>query len=517
MLFQSAGFIFVFLPLTLVFYYCIKSKYGIHPSLLLLCLSSVIFYSVYNPNHVAVIIVSILFNYWVASKISERNSSTFLFIGVSFNLLLLGWFKYFLLLSETVNSVLYLELELPDIILPIAISFFTFQQISYLVDLYRKEAKLYPFLQYFTFVTFFPQLIAGPIIHHKEIFPQLNERYLNRNKIGANLAIGGTLFCLGLIKKLGIADSVAPFADDLFNMSGVGYTPPLLDAWLGVGAYSLQIYFDFSGYSDMALGLARMFGIRLPLNFYSPYRATNIVDFWRCWHITLSRFLRKYLYFPLGGNRHGIFRRYANLFLVMILGGLWHGADWTFALWGGLHGLYLSLYHSWRYVIPSTWQSPGLSRVSWALTLVFVIIAWVPFRADDIETVMSVYSGMFGFEGFRIGENKLILLGKQNYMYGNLGLILANLGLSIDPSGSMTLTSHAWLTVAALIAFFCPNSYQILRRYKPALNLGEFLKNDRFTSFQIKLVWPVGLLLALCAALSFLKQSTTIEFLYFQF
>src|SRR4029078_9582961 len=250
---------------------------------------------------------------------------------------------------ETTNTIFNLQNSNVDIILPLAISFFTFQQIDYLADLYQNKAYVPSLLKYFLFNTFFPQLIAGPIVHHGEIIPQFeNKKIFQLN--ARNLAIGFTIFFMGLFKKVAIADNIAPIANQVFHLANIGVTPTFWEAWTGAFIYSFQLYFDFSGYSDMAIGLACLFGISLPINFNSPYKATNIIDFWRRWHITLSRFLRDYLYIPLGGHRLGSGRRYANLVITMLLGGLWHGASWTFVVWGGLHGVYLMINHGWRHL-----------------------------------------------------------------------------------------------------------------------------------------------------------------------
>ena len=242
------------------------------------------------------------------------------------------------------------------VVLPLGISFFTFTQIAYLVDVQRGIASEPSFLNYVLFVTFFPHLIAGPIIHHKEMMPQFQRA---ADRPGGDIAVGSALFAIGLFKKVIIADFAAHYVGTAFTPGGDAV--PLAMAWEAALNYTVQIYFDFSGYSDMALGLSRMFGIDLPLNFNSPYKARNLIEFWRCWHMTLSRFLRDYLYFPLGGNRHGTVMRYTNLLTVMLLGGLWHGANWTFVAWGGVHGIGLMVNHLWR-----NRNLPLSKRTSWS-------------------------------------------------------------------------------------------------------------------------------------------------------
>ncbi len=284
----------------------------------------------------------------------------------------------------------------PGLALPLGISFFTFQQIMFLVDSYRGEVKPPPFLDYACFIAFFPHLISGPIVRPSHILPQL-ATLAPRLDVQARLAEGAELFLLGLAKKIVLADGLARFADPGFAAAGRGDAVSLIEAWVALLAYGLQIYFDFSGYSDMAIGLARMFGISFPLNFRSPYQARDIGDFWRRWNITLSGFLRDYLYIPLGGNRHGEGKRIRNLMITMLLGGLWHGAAWRFLFWGGLHGVFLVV-HGWskrlRLALPR--------RLSWGITLLAVLLAWVPFRAQNFGAALEMYRGLFGLNGLAV-------------------------------------------------------------------------------------------------------------------
>ena len=354
MLFNSYEFIFLFLPIVLLGFHLIGKQGHHRVAIAWLVGASLFFYGWWNPAYLLLMLFSVLFNYSVGVSLSNTSgrkllSKTILTIGVSVNLAILGYFKYANFFVDNLNALSGTNLILNEVILPLAISFFTFQQIAYLVDAYRGKTKEYNFLHYCLFVTFFPQLIAGPIVHHKEMLPQFAKDavYKLRSK---HLAIGITIFALGLFKKVVLADGVSVYATPVFNAAEAGVMLTFFEAWGGALAYTFQLYFDFSGYSDMAIGIARMFGIRLPLNFNSPYKATSIIDFWRRWHITLSRFLRDYLYIPLGGSRKGRVRRYINLMTTMILGGLWHGAGWTFLLWGALHGFYLMINHAKRFL-----------------------------------------------------------------------------------------------------------------------------------------------------------------------
>ena len=333
MLFNSHIFIFFFLPITLLVFHQIGRRGKHRLAISWLVAASFFFYGWWNPPYLGLILISILFNYVLGVSLSRIPRKTLLIVGISGNLALLGYFKYANFFTDTLNALTDANIALQQIVLPIAISFFTFQQITYLVDAYRGETQEYNFLHYCLFVTFFPQLIAGPIVHHKEMLPQFAEKSLYKIKAD-NLAVGVTIFIIGLFKKVILADGIAVYATPMFDAAEWYDSLTFFEAWCGALAYSLQLYCDFSGYSDMAIGIARMFGVKLPINFYCPYKAHNIIEFWRRRHITLSRFLRDYLYFPIGGNRRGVSRRYVNVMITMLLGGLWHGAGWTFVVWG---------------------------------------------------------------------------------------------------------------------------------------------------------------------------------------
>jgi len=330
-----------------------------------------------------------IFNYYIGKrliKLQHTEPKVLLGVGIFFNLALLGYFKYSDFFIMNFNTMTGSDIGLLYLALPLAISFYTFQQIAYLVDSYRGETKEYDFLTYALFVTFFPQLIAGPIVHHSEMMPQFTKK---ENKIfnHFNIALGLFIFSMGLFKKVVIADTFAMWATKGFD---VAPTLNMIEAWITSLSYTFQLYFDFSGYTDMAIGAALLFNIKLPNNFFSPYKATNIQDFWRRWHITLSRFLKDYIYIPLGGNRKGEIRTYTNLFTTFVLGGIWHGAGWTFVLWGILHGLALVLHRAW--------QKLGFKMYSvfaWFITFNFINIAWVFFRATNFESAIKVLKGMF--------------------------------------------------------------------------------------------------------------------------
>lgn len=392
MLFNSYEFIFVFLPVMFIGYFYLNSKRLIYGSKVWLVLGSLFFYSWWNVAYLPLILSSMLINYAIGTSLGKAvqgvrvSKKSLLTLGIVFNVALLGYFKYTDFLIENVNTVAGTGIELLHLALPLAISFFTFQQIAYLVDSYRGETTEYDFLNYAIFVTFFPQLIAGPIVHHKEMMPQFFSTHnLVRNY--RNIALGLFVFSIGLFKKVVIADEFAIWANQGFGYDGILTAH---HAWMASISYTFQLYFDFSGYTDMAIGAALLFNIRLPINFNSPYKALNIQDFWHRWHMTLSRFLRDYVYIPLGGNRSGRYRTYFNLFATFLIGGIWHGAGWTFVIWGALHGIGIVIHRVWQqigFAIPKV--------VAWFITFNFINITWVFFRAENLESALNILKSMF--------------------------------------------------------------------------------------------------------------------------
>ena len=401
MLFNSYEFIFAFLPLTFFIYFFLLNKRLVIGAKGFLVFASLFFYSWWNILYLPIILSSMLFNYVIGNSLNKKeeknkvSKKAIVTFGIIANISLLAYFKYMDFFITNINSVSGSELPLLELALPLAISFFTFQQIAYLVDSYRCETNEYDFLNYALFVTFFPQLIAGPIVHHKEMMPQFASRW-NLVKRYKNIALGLFIFSIGLFKKVVIADTFAVWATNGFDTA---VTLNFLEAWATSLSYTFQLYFDFSGYTDMAIGIALLFNIKLPINFNSPYKATNIQDFWRRWHITLSRFLKDYVYIPLGGNKNGSFRTYTNLLATFIIGGLWHGAGWTFVFWGFLHGFALVIHRTWSNLGFKLWTWAG-----WFITFNFVNIAWVFFRAKEWDDALKVLSGMFGLSGIMLPE-----------------------------------------------------------------------------------------------------------------
>ena len=410
MLFNSYPFIFLFFPLVLIGFFLIGAR-NARAAAGFLGLASLFFYGWWSVEALPLLLGSICVNYWFGLRLTpapgrdDRRRKQWLIAALVSNLSLLAVFKYANFFLANVNDGLaaagYVPMPLLHIALPIGISFYTFTQIAFLVDCWQGKVHERSFVHYLLFVTYFPHLIAGPVLHHAQMMPQFANPATYRpdaNKIALGLAI----FTFGLAKKMLIADPLGEYADMMFN--GVhkdGILPSLYTAWFGVLAYTLQIYFDFSGYSDMAVGISLCFGVQLPLNFRSPYKSTNIIEFWRRWHISLSNFLRDYLYVPLGGNRKGEARRYFNLFMTMLLGGLWHGAAWTFVIWGALHGTFLMINHVWNAKVRRGRPASRIAKVlGWTLTFLCVMVAWVVFRADGMAAAIEIYKGMLGMHGF---------------------------------------------------------------------------------------------------------------------
>ncbi len=413
MLFNSYGFIFLYLPVVLLgFFWLARISHAFAAGWL--ALASLFFYGYWNPAYIGLLLGSISCNYafglWIAKAGVQKDAirqKRLLIMAITSNLLLLGYYKYTNFFLGSVNTLAGLHLSLGEIILPLGISFFTFTQIAFLVDTYQGKVKEYNFIHYVLFVSYFPHLIAGPVLHHKEMMPQFTHRG-TYNFNADHFVMGVTIFVLGLAKKVVLADALAEFPGPIFAAVQGGGQPMLFEAWIAALSYTLQLYFDFSGYSDMAIGLSLMFNVRLPLNFNSPYKSVNIIEFWRRWHMTLSRFLRDYLYIPLGGNRKSRARRHLNLMATMLLGGLWHGAGWTFIIWGGLHGLYLVINHGWLAFKSSIgWGEGGwlLRLLAMLLTFLAVVVAWVFFRAPDFATACSVLSGMAWLNGVSLPES----------------------------------------------------------------------------------------------------------------
>lgn len=438
MLFNSYPFAFGFLPIALLLYWALTAADARRACAAFLILASLFFYGWWNWHYLFLFGFSIAFNFgWSlplaptpgADARAERRRRVLLGIGVAVNLALLGYFKYRDFLVDSAGALLGTHWRMPPLVLPLAISFFSFEQITFLVSAFRGEPGAGDFVSYLLFIAFFPHLIAGPIVRYMQIYPQFNRN--TRFRLTAeNLSDGLMIFAVGLFKKVMLADTFRPMANPLFDRTmRLGFC----DAWGGALAFALEIYFDFSGYSDMAIGLARMFGVVFPENFESPYQARDIIQFWRRWHITLSFFLRDYLYIPLGGNRRGKLRRDLNLFVTMVLGGLWHGANWTFVIWGTLHGIYLWINHVWR---ERGHRLPGAA--AWLLTFLLTTAAWVFFRAPTFSRAADFFAGMSGIHGFKFDQMQNAL-GTHEFLR-----IFAGLAIVLFAPNRQAILSWKW-------------------------------------------------------------------------
>src|ERR1700687_2480628 len=500
--FSTYTFLFQFLP-EAALAFAASRRHSPRAGIMVLAGASLFFYGAWRPVYLLLLIASVAVNFSLGLLMEDplRRLAIGLF-GVALNLALLGYFKYTNFIFDSINTLTGAPLPFVNIVLPLGISFFTFQQIAYLVDVMRGAKVERDIVSYTLFVSFFPHLIAGPLVHHAEMIPQFKRGRTGRSAVLA--ARGLAIFAAGLVKKVVIADNLAQFVSPVFAHldAGGGVTTPW--AWLATLAYTLQIYFDFSGYSDMAIGLALLFGIRLPVNFRSPYQATSVIEFWRRWHITLSRFLRDYLYIPLGGNRLGEQRRYVNLLVTMLLGGLWHGAGWNFLVWGGLHGLYLSINHLWHGWGNDASQSSvsvpvarALTTLSWAVTFLAVVIAWVFFRAKTATGAWRMLGSLVG-------------ISADSSAYVSSGILrVMDLPVLIG-ADQVWLIGTGLVATALFIALSLPNVPQILRyrEYRRAPEPGAYVR------WRPNAVWALFTALALSISLFGMRQR--MEFLYFQ-
>lgn len=501
MVFSSLEFIYLFMPPVLLGFLILRSLRMEGAIIWWLIAASLAFYAWWSPVHLMLLLASVGANYGAHLVLKRNRSRPILVAGIIGNLAVLAWFKYADFLLQNISALAGAESRALGIVLPLAISFFTFQQISFLLDTWNDKIEQCDFKRYVLFVTFFPQLIAGPIVLQKDTIPQFKlSNFANRT--GLNIMVGGTLFAIGLFKKIVLADGIAPVANAVFAASDAGQTIDMQTAWQGALAYTFQIYFDFSGYCDMALGVARMFGIKLPINFNSPYKAVSISEFWRRWHITLSRFLRDYLYIPLGGNRSGILGRHGNLIATMLLGGLWHGAGWNFVIWGGLHGAYLVINHLWRdlnarhafYKL-----APKFVRIlaSWSLTMLAVIVAWVFFRAETFMGAIGLVSAMF--------------------IPSDVSIIAQGGSLVADPAFAVMTIAVMMIVVTAF-----PNSVELTRKYRPVIDtvkeLGSTANGVRTPLWRPAPMWGMTMAIAgVFALVQLYRLNDMTEFIYFNF
>lgn len=519
MLFNSFEFL-VFLPITLFLFLMLKRLANNELSLAFLVVASLFFYGWWNPYYLFLLVPSIILNYLAGKRLSspnQKHKKLFLIGAISLNLASIAYFKYSNFFLTNINNITGAHFSVGEILLPLAISFFTFQQIAYLVDSYKGITKEYNFTHYTLFVSFFPQLIAGPIVHHKDMLPQFAIT-LEHKKTLQNIGIGLSIFAIGLFKKTVLADGIAVYATPVF-LQAESAPIDFFTAWGGALAYTFQLYFDFSGYSDMAIGIARMFGIILPLNFFSPYKATNIAEFWRRWHITLSTFLRDYLYIPLGGNRYGSFKRYQNLMITMLLGGLWHGAGWNFVIWGALHGSYLCVHQLWSNQIQPIAKGRCIAVrkiFSWIVTFSCIVFAWVFFRASDFSSALNILSGMVGLNGISLPNAIFARLESQSEV-----LLMLNITAN-QQGGTNFVFTWVWVIILLIISTSLPNIKQIFDPIKPALSSDNFSsQNSILNTSSARFKWEPNTKWAVLTAIFFTLGLMTLgqvsEFLYFQF
>jgi D-alanyl-lipoteichoic acid acyltransferase DltB (MBOAT superfamily) len=542
MLFNSNEFLFFFLPVTLIGFY-VLGRYSRSGALNWLILASLFFYAWWRPFNVLIIAPSIAINFTLARILARLNendetprlSKTILLLGVAFNIAFLGFFKYVDFVSTSINDVFGSNLVMLNIILPLGISFITFQKIAFLIDVQSGRIRSFTLKDYCIFVLFFPQLVAGPIVHYREMIPQFRANPCRFNK--EDFAVGITLLIFGLFKKVVIADHVATIVSPIYERSAGGEGTSLIVAWIAAVGFTLQLYFDFSGYSDMALGLARFFGIKLPQNFDAPLRASSIIDFWLRWHMTLTRFLTGYIYNPMAlwltrrrlakglpafGGRNTTIGSFVYLLMfptlvTMLISGLWHGAGYGFIIWGFLHGCFLTVNHAWRLVASKLWSNKRaydriMTPVGFVLTFLVVCIAIVFFRATTIAAASDLLRGLAGLNG----------VGLPKGIFGQLG----GLGNTLQSAGAFALSwsvhdfikALLWVAVPLFIALACPDTFEILAPYEPALGVTEQSVKYKLAlamKWNTSIPWAVAM--SAMAAITIVSIGGPSEFLYWQF
>jgi alginate O-acetyltransferase complex protein AlgI len=532
MLFIDPDFIFIFVPITVFGFYCVKRFAGAQASYLWLFVASLVFYGFSYPPYILALLISYAVNYAGARRLQETHSRTLLVFMIGLNLAYLGYFKYFNFFVENISALTGARSQFAKVVLPLGISFYTFQQIPYLVGAYNGELRNVGLLKYCVINSFFPHLVAGPIIWHKEIAPQL-ERGRGEPFDQNMAALGVVFFVIGLFKKVMIADNVAYLADSVFDSAAKGLGLTFFDGWLGAVAYSLQIYFDFSGYSEMAIGLGLLFGLRLPINFFSPYKATNIIEFWRRWHMSMTRFFQEFVYVPLqfGLARRGAPEpfRYGAIMFMMLLVGIWHGAGWTWIAWGVLHGVLLCLNHLWRAFrawvgVPYGSRGGTAGRlVGWTLTFLAVSAAWVLFRAKDFESAKLIYEAMFFGHGLVMPTNFYAIVGAtlSNWLIA-LGANFSGPALGVAAASGLQII--ALLMLVAFVAL-APNTLQVLGYYTENRTPRAFA-SDALANFGVGLhsYWTPSWRWAFATGGMFVASLTTLfddttrsVFIYFNF
>ena len=513
MLFNSLEFIFLFLPVTGFVYFQIGKRMGLQTALAWLSAASLFYYGWFEPLFIVIVLVSVAFNF-AFGKLVSGGSRAILTVGIVANLAAVIYFKHANFIAENVNFIADSPLLPPNIILPLAFTFFTLQQIAYLVDTSRGSTGA-DFLHYLFFVTFFPQLLIGPIVRYREFAPQLSDQSILQFT-GEKLSLGLSVFFIGLFKKVVIADGMGVYSAPIFDASALGVTLSFYEAWGGAISYSLQIYFDFSGYADMAIGLALMFGLTIPENFASPYKAGNLIDFWRRWHMTLTKFLTDYLYVLFGGNRVGFIRRYFNIFVTVFLGALLHGAGWTFVLWGAFHAALLSINHAWRAAFPkeTNHQARGFPKfVTHTLTLLAITIGWVIFGSRNLDAAFSQLASMAGQNGIALPASLAGHLGLIESWFNQLGFVFSGVYL---PNGIKQWGfGFIFMPLVLFIVLYFPNTREIVERARPLF--GTIAGGGLFPIASSGLFWSLAVLITCVASLLVIWIIDSVEFIFFQF
>ncbi len=523
MLFNSIEFIFFLLPLSILSFFLARKFTQLKFAIYTLIFFSFIFYGFWNPINIFLLISSITFNYQLAKIIRKNKQKYLLVFGVTINLLILFYFKYTNFVLNNLNVLLNKEWEISKIALPLAISFFTFQQIAYIVDNYNKKIVKHCFREYILFISFFPQLISGPIVMHEKLIPQIQDKKFGKFDIYL-ISMGFSLFVIGLVKKIFIADNLAYYANNLFDSASIGNKVQFFEGWIGSICFYFQIYFDFSGYTDMASGIALMFGIKLPLNFNSPYKSTSVIEFWRRWHITLSDFIKNYLYIPLvsiftSHTKNYLVRdriqKFPFIFIPLIfpiiitfaLSGLWHGAATTFIIWGLYHGVLVSINHVYKFLIYKykflKQENKVYNFCSFILTFLSVNVGWVFFRSNDLATAISIFKGMFGF-------NKIILSSRlKEYLF------FLNDNNSIFYFASENQSWLGFIRLEALL--FIIASSIICFSFSSSMSLFSFVDNDNGKKFTPSILTGFITGIIFVILIVFIISKSTSEFLYYQF
>jgi D-alanyl-lipoteichoic acid acyltransferase DltB (MBOAT superfamily) len=547
MLFNSYPFIFSFLPLTLAGFFLL-GRGSREWALRWLIAASLFFYAWWRPVNVLIIAPSIIINFFLARTLQrlarEKKSGAarwVLAVGIAFNVLFLGYFKYANFFATATNDAFGTSFVLERIILPLGISFITFQKIAFLVDVHSGRIEEFTLQDYCLFVLFFPQLIAGPIVHYREMMPQFHRATGRFDR--ENFALGVTLFVFGLFKKVVLADTIAPAVSSIYANASAGTAISLVPAWMAALGFTLQIYFDFSGYTDMALGLGRFFGIKFPPNFNSPLKASNIIDFWLRWHMTLTRFLTAYIYNPLSlsatrrraakglrpfGGRNTSLGGFLQVLMVptlitMFISGFWHGAGYLFIVWGLLHGVYLTINHAWRIFAARRWPDRAryarvMGPVGFVITFVAVVAGMVVFRAPTIATAANILRGMIGLNGLALPSSIVDRLGHFSTVIGRLNDAV------ISPDAFRTLT--VWIVILGFFALALPNTLKLLSAYEPALGIKPsagpaVAPGRRLAAYVARLTWAPtiawAVAVSILAVFGIFHLGGNSEFLYWQF